>query len=174
MKLFTPVILTLALMGCNKTEQTAQPPAESATPVQTAPASQPETNTSNTATATAMTPEQHITTREDIMQSWGKSSKAIRGMVENPSSFNAEELKTLAEQFNQDPWVHFPDTAKGESKPEIWSDNAKFQQEIDKFKKAVGDFQTVATTATSVDSFKEQFGQVGASCKSCHESFKKD
>lgn len=175
MQLFTPLVLSIALFGCSKTEQPTQQ-TQSSAPAPTAPASNTATATNNTATAdvSAMTPEQHITAREDIMGSWGKASKAIRGMVENPASFNADELKTLAQQYSQDPWVHFPETAKGDSKPEIWSDNAKFQQEIDKFKKAVSDFQAVTATATSIDNVKEQFGQVGASCKSCHESFKKD
>lgn len=175
MKIVAPLMLSLALFGCNKAEQPAQTqPAPAPTTSASTPATASSATATATATATNMTPEQHMDAREDIMQSWGKSSKAIRGMVENPASFNADELKTLAQQYSQDPWVHFPDTAKGDSKPEIWSDNAKFQQEIDKFKKAVSDFQAVTATATSIDSVKEQFGQVGASCKSCHDSFKKD
>lgn len=184
LKLTTPLMLAIALVGCNKTEKTTETPAV-ASP--TTPAVVPATNNSatatpdsaNTATAVAntanMTPEQHKDAREDIMKSWGKASKAMGAMVKNPSTFNASTFKAEADKLNQDPWGHFgAGTEGGESKATVWSDNATFQQEIDKYKKVSSALITAAGTATSVDGVKAQFGDVGASCKSCHEKFKED
>lgn len=184
LKFATPLMLAIALVGCNKTEKTADVPAVASptAPTQVAPVNNTATataNSANTATAVAntanMTPDQHKDAREDIMKSWGKASKAMGGMVKNPSTFNAGTFKAEADKLNQDPWGHFgAGTEGGESKPTVWSDSATFQQEIDKFKKASSALITAAGTATSVDGVKAQFGDVGASCKSCHDKFKED
>lgn len=96
-------------------------------------------------------------------------------MVKDPSKFDAAQVKAAAEKLNQNPWVHYPETAKGgEAKDEIWRDAAGFQQQIDKFKTAASALNAAAATATSVDGIKTQFGDLGASCKSCHEKYKED
>lgn len=183
-KAFAPLVIALAMVGCNKNEKAAETSAASAP---AAPTTQPapannaatatanSTNTATAAAATNMTPEQHQDAREDIMKSWKKANQTMGGMVKNPSSFNAATFKEAADKLNQDPWVHYTADAKGgEAKETVWTDAAGFKQEIDKFKTAATALNTAAATATNVDGVKAQFSDVGASCKSCHDKFKED
>lgn len=197
-KFATPLMLALALVGCNKKTETASndpaPAASTTTTTTTTTTQQPTTITaqSGTATATAtvgsatatatdpnvanMTADQHKDAREDIMKSWGKANKAMNAMVKDPTKFDAQVIKTNAAKMAQDnPWVHFPESAKGgESKDAVWTDAAGFQQEIDRYKTAISALNTAAQSATNIDGVKTQIGDVGASCKSCHEKFKED
>lgn len=96
-------------------------------------------------------------------------------MIKDPTKFDAAEFKAAAAKLDQDVWVHFPADAKGgESKDTVWSDAAGFQAQIDKYKTAASALNAAAATATSADMVKTQQADVGASCKSCHEKFKKD
>lgn len=166
-KILSPLLVMLALVGCDKQEQASTPEP---TPAVTASSA-----TSTTAPATEMSAEQHIDAREDIMESFAGVMKSMRGMTEDPSKFNVEEVKKHAETLSQDPWVHFPETAKGgDAKDDVWTKPDQFKAEIDKFKTAVDAFKTASQTANSIDAVKAQFGEVGASCKSCHTAFKLD
>lgn len=195
------IALTLTLVGCNKAEETASKAVDTATTTATtavnttasavsnganavgsvvsATASQVANTATNVATATAvdpnMTPAQHQDAREDIMKQFGRASKALRAMTEDPSKFNVDELKQHVQTLSQEPWGHFPETAKGgESKDEIWTNPTEFQAQIDKYKSAVTALNTAVSSATSIDSVKAQIADVGASCKSCHTQFKID
>lgn len=162
-KLFSPLLLAIALVGCNKEESAKAPEAPATTQA-----------TASSASATSATTD-HISAREDIMGSFAGAMKSMRGMTEDPSKFNAEEVKKHAETLSQDVWVHFPDTAKGGgSKDEVWTQPEQFKAEIEKYKSAVEAFKTASQNATSIDAVKAQFGEVGASCKSCHTAFKLD
>lgn len=155
-KIATPLLIALALVGCNKAEQ-----AQNSAATQT-----------NTGTATTT---QHQDAREDIMKSWSKASKAMGAMVKDPTTFDAAKFKAEAETLNQDPWGHFgPDTKGGDALDTVWTDSAGFQQHIDKYKAAATALTTAAATATSVDGVKAQFADVSASCKGCHDKFKAD
>ncbi|MFW2176721.1 MULTISPECIES: c-type cytochrome [unclassified Moraxella] len=183
-KIALPLALSMALFGCNKAEQKTEAPAPATEPATITASANGATatatvNSANTATATAvdpnMTPEQHKDAREKIMKDWSKANKAMGAMVKDPTKFNAEQFKAEANKLNQDPWGHFADNAKGgDAKDAIWTDKAGFQQEIDKYKSAMTALTTATTTATNVDGVKAQFGDVGASCKSCHDKFKAD
>ena len=171
LKFATPLIVAMALVGCNKktettTTTTASAPATTVTASAngaTATATVSTTTTSTTAVDPNMTPEDHKKARERIMKEWKKTSQTIGAMVKDPS------------KFDQNPWVHYRETAKGgEAKDEIWRDAAGFQQQIDKFKTAASALNAAAATATSVDGIKTQFGDLGASCKSCHDKYKED
>lgn len=180
-KFATPLLVAMALVGCNKKEA-AQTTTTASAPVTTTVTTNNGTATTTTvATATAttvdpnMTPEQHKEAREKIMKAWKHTNQTIGAMVKDPSKFDAATVKTEAAALNQNPWVHFPDTAKGgEARDDIWTDAAGFQQQVDKFKAAATALNTAAGTATSVDGIKAQFSEVGASCKSCHDKYKKD
>ncbi len=198
-KIFTPLLLSVALFGCNQAKDTATDTANKAvdtattavnttasavsnsTQVVGSAVSETASAVVNTTTSVAnavnpnMTPAEHQDAREDIMKQYGRTSKALRGMTEDPAKFNADELKKHVETLKQDPWGHFPDTAKGgDAKEEIWINPAEFQAQVDKYKTAVSALETAAANATSIDAVKAQIGDVGASCKSCHEKFKED
>lgn len=198
-KIFTPLLLSVALFGCNQAKDTATDTANKAvdtattavnttasavsnsTQVVGSAVSETASAVVNTTTSVAnavnpnMTPAEHQDAREDIMKQYGRTSKALRGMTEDPAKFNADELKKHVETLKQDPWGHFQDTAKGgDAKEEIWINPAEFQAQVDKYKTAVSALETAAANATSIDAVKAQIGDVGASCKSCHEKFKED
>ncbi|ELA09552.1 cytochrome c, class II [Moraxella macacae 0408225] len=168
------IATTFALVGCNKAEETASAVSSGANAVGSA-VSETANQITNATADKDLTASQHQDAREDIMKQFGRTSKALRAMIENPDKFNADELKQHAQTLNQDPWVHFPETAKGgDAKDEIWTNPTEFQAEIDKYKEAVVALNTAAESATSIDMVKDQIAGVGASCKSCHTQFKAD
>lgn len=85
---------------------------------------------------------------------------------------NAELVATLAKL----PLAAFGEgTDKGETraKPEIWKDAAKFKEAADKMQTELGKLN-VAAKAGNVDALKAAFGPAAASCKACHDNFRKD
>lgn len=82
---------------------------------------------------------------------------------------NAQVLQTLAAL----PWDAFgPGTEGGEARPEIWSDTAGFTQKHQDFQSKVASLSAAADTG-DLAKLKEAVGAVGASCKSCHDAFRK-
>lgn len=85
---------------------------------------------------------------------------------------NAEVVSALAKL----PWTAFGDgTDKGETraKPEIWKESAKFKEASDKMVVEMGKLNTAAK-AGNLDALKAAFGPAAASCKACHDNFRKD
>ncbi|MBV7485715.1 cytochrome c [Bordetella sp. BOR01] len=82
---------------------------------------------------------------------------------------NVQILNTLAEL----PWAAFgPGTEGGEARPEVWSDAAGFQQKRDRLKENLAKL-TAAADSGDLDKVRAAFGDVGASCKACHDSYRK-
>ena len=85
---------------------------------------------------------------------------------------NAEVVATLAKL----PWAAFGEgTDKGETraKPEIWKESAKFKEASDKMQAEITKLNTAAK-AGNLDALKTAFAPAAASCKACHDSFRKD
>ena len=85
---------------------------------------------------------------------------------------NAEIVATLAKL----PWAAFGEgTDKGETraKQEIWKEAAKYKEASDKMQAEIAKLNTAAK-AGNVDALKAAFGPAGASCKACHDNFRKD
>lgn len=85
---------------------------------------------------------------------------------------NADLVAALAKL----PWAAFGEgTDKGETraKPEIWKESAKFKEAADKMQAEIGKLQ-VAAKVGNVDALKAAFGPAAASCKACHDNFRKD
>ncbi len=152
-KFFAPVLLCVGLLGCNNA---------TTTDATKAPAEDSASGSGN-----------DVQARQQIMEDWGDAMKTMGGMVKNPSTFNAETFKTEAGKFSADPWKHFgAGTEGGDSKPEVWSKATEFQAEVDKFKTTVTALNTAVQSATNVEGVQGAFGDVSASCKSCHKVFK--
>ncbi|WP_435979789.1 c-type cytochrome [Psychrobacter sp. DM4] len=117
-----------------------------------------------------------IKARQDIMKSYGDAMGIMGGMVKAPDTFDAALLKdqtSYLAEASKSPWVHFGNAeSMGNATEAVWSDNETFVAESEKFQQVTADLDMVAQTATSVDDFKPAFGEVGASCKSCHTEFK--
>jgi len=85
---------------------------------------------------------------------------------------NAELVVALAKL----PWAAFGEgTDKGDTraKPEVWKEAAKFKEASDKMQAEVGKLN-VAAKAGNVEALKAAFGPAAASCKACHDNFRKD
>lgn len=112
--------------------------------------------------------------REAIMKEFGNANKTMGGMVKDPTTFNAEGFKAAGAKLNQDAWSLFTaDSKGGRAKDEVWAKSDEFKAEVDKYKSAVVALNTAAQTATNADAVKLPLENVGATCKSCHDKFRK-
>ena len=97
------------------------------------------------------------------------------GRVPFDAKVAAENVELVAEMAKL-PWTAFGEgTDKGETraKPEIWKESGKFKEAADKFQAETVKLQAAAKTG-NLDAIKTAFGATGASCKSCHDNFRKD
>jgi cytochrome c556 len=85
---------------------------------------------------------------------------------------NADVVSTLSKL----PWAAFGEgTDKGDTraKPEIWKESAKYKEAADKMQAEIVKLNTAAK-AGNIDALKVAFGPAAASCKACHDNFRKD
>jgi cytochrome c556 len=85
---------------------------------------------------------------------------------------NADVVATLSKL----PWAAFGEgTDKGDTraKPEIWKEAAKYKEAADKMQAELVKLNTAAK-AGNIDALKVAFGPAAASCKTCHDNFRKD
>jgi cytochrome c556 len=85
---------------------------------------------------------------------------------------NADVVATLSKL----PWAAFGEgTDKGETraKPEIWKEAAKYKEAADKMQAEIVKLNTAAK-AGNIDALKAAFGPAAASCKACHDNFRKE
>ena len=88
------------------------------------------------------------------------------------ASDNADVVATLSKL----PWAAFGEgTDKGDTraKPEIWKEAAKYKEAADKMQAEIVKLNTAAK-AGNIDALKVAFGPAAASCKACHDNFRKD
>lgn len=85
---------------------------------------------------------------------------------------NADLVATLSKL----PWAAYVDGSdKGDTraKAEIWKESAKFKEASDKMQAEIVKLN-VAAKAGNLDALKAAFGPAAASCKACHDNFRKD
>ena len=85
---------------------------------------------------------------------------------------NADVVATLSKL----PWAAFGEgTDKGDTraKPEIWKEAAKYKEAADKMQAEIVKLNTAAK-AGNIDALKVAFGPAAASCKACHDNFRRD
>ena len=110
-----------------------------------------------------------------MQQHWARVGAMAQGRVPfdaKAAQDNMEVVSTLAKL----PWAAFTEgTDKGDTraKPEIWKESAKFKEAADKMQAEVGKLN-VAAKAGNVEALKAAFGPAAASCKACHDNFRKD
>ena len=88
----------------------------------------------------------------------------------------AQENAEIAAAMAKLPWAAFGEgTDKGDTraKPEIWKEAAKYKEASDKMQAEMVKLNTAAK-AGNIDALKVAFGPVAASCKACHDVFRKD
>jgi len=127
-----------------------------------------------TACSTSVDPD--VKARQDTMKSWGDAMGVMGDMVKAPDTFDAAVFKEQASFLAEDaanPWSHFENQeAMGNATEAVWSNADGFSAEADNFQKVTAELNAAAQSATSVEDVQPAFGEVGASCKSCHTDFK--
>ena len=121
-------------------------------------------------------PEDAIKYRQSVYtvmaNSFGKISAVVKGEVpfnKDDVAKNAAVVATLSTL----PWQAFgPGTEGGNALPAIWSDNAKFKAASEKMQLAVVNLNTAAQSGDQ-EAIKKAFAAAGATCKGCHDDFKK-
>ena len=110
------------------------------------------------------------------MKSWGDAMGIMGDMAEAPDTFDAAVFKEQASFLAEDaanPWSHFENQeAMGNATEAVWSNADGFSAEADNFQKVTAELNAAAQSATSVEDVQPAFGEVGASCKSCHTEFR--
>ena len=124
-------------------------------------------------------PEDAIKHRQSVMTLQGHYVGPLFAMANGRVPFdaklaadNAEILSTLTRLA----WVGFVEgTDKGETnaKPEIWKEKARFDETARKLQDDVAKLNAAAKTG-NLDQIKAAVGAVGQTCKSCHDTFRKE
>ncbi|WP_250314047.1 cytochrome c [Neisseria sp. Marseille-Q6792] len=109
---------------------------------------------------------------KSMMPDFSRMGKMVKG--EEP--YDVEKFKQAAAAFaesSKKPFTLFDSDPQGNGRalPAVWSDGAKFEAEKTKFAAAVEKLNAAAQTG-KLDEIKAAYGETGASCKSCHDSFR--
>lgn len=129
-----------------------------------------------TASAQFAKPEDAIKYRQSALvvlaSQFGRMQPTIKGQV----PYDAAAIKAnvaVVQTLSTLPWSAFGAGTQGSSsaKPEIWSDAAGFKAAQTKFEGAVVKL-SAAADAGDLDKLRAAFGDVGASCKACHDAYR--
>lgn len=98
-------------------------------------------------------------------------------MVKGEETYNVDTFKELSAKFvvsSKKPFEFFQNDPQGngDALPNIWQQADKFKAEQDKFLAAVEKLNASAQTG-NLDEIKAAYGEAGASCKSCHDTFRR-
>ncbi len=124
-------------------------------------------------------PEDAIKYRKAALTVMGTHFGRIAAMASGKAPFDAAAAQGNAEivaMMSRLPFAAFIDgTASGDTraKPEIWSEPDKFKAAATKMQEEVVKLNAAAKTG-NLDQIKLAVGEVGKSCKACHDNFRKD
>ncbi|SHG90484.1 c-type cytochrome [Pollutimonas bauzanensis] len=114
--------------------------------------------------------------RESVMTLMGSHFGRMAPVAKKEAPYDKDKIKENIGLLNilaALPWAAYGQgTQGGEARAEVWSDPDGFKQAQDKFQAELGKL-TVAADAGDFDAFRVAFGEVGKSCKSCHDSYRK-
>lgn len=121
-------------------------------------------------------PEDVIKYRQSVFTVMANSFGKIGAVVKGEAPYNKDEVAknaAIVAMISTLPWQAFgPSTEGGKAQPGVWSDNAKFKAASEKMQLAVANLNTAAQSG-DLESIKKAFGAAGATCKGCHDDFKK-
>jgi cytochrome c556 len=129
-----------------------------------------------TAIAQFQKPEDAIKYRQSAFTVMANSFSKIGAVVKGEVPYNKDEVAknaAIVAMLSTLPWQAFgPGTEGGKAQSDIWSDNAKFKAASEKMQLAAVDLNKAAQSG-DIDSIKKAFGATGATCKGCHDDFRK-
>jgi cytochrome c556 len=121
-------------------------------------------------------PEDAIKYRQSAFTVMANSFGKIGAVVKGEVPFNKDEVAKNAAAvaiLSTLPWQAFgAGTEGGSALPAIWSDNAKFKAASERMQLAAMSLNTAAQSGDQ-EAIKKAFAAAGASCKNCHDDFKK-
>lgn len=121
-------------------------------------------------------PEDAIKYRQSVFTVMANSFGKIGAVVKGEAPYNKDDVTknaAVVAMLSTLPWQAFgPGTEGGKAQADIWSDNAKFKAASEKMQLAVANLNTAAQSG-DLESIKKAFGAAGASCKNCHDDFRK-
>lgn len=121
-------------------------------------------------------PEDAIKYRQSAFTVMANSFGKIGAVVKGEAPYNKDELAknaAVVATLSSLPWQAFgPGTEGGKAQADVWSDNAKFKAAADKMQLAVANLNSAAQSG-DLENIKKAFGAAGATCKACHDDFKK-
>ena len=123
-------------------------------------------------------PEDAIKYRRSAMTVMSAHFGVLGAMANGKAPFDAQQAARSADVIalvSHLPFAGFvPGTDKGETaaKPEIWTEQAKFNEDRDKMQDAVAKLAAAAKTG-NLDNLKTAFGPAAQTCKACHDDFRK-
>lgn len=134
------------------------------------------TMTAGAAFAQFQKPEDAIKYRQSVFTVLANSFGKIGAVVKGEAPYNKDDVAknaAVVATLSTLPWQAFgPGTEGGKAQSDIWSDNAKFKSASEKMQLAVADLNKAAQSG-DLETIKKSFGAAGATCKGCHDDFKK-
>ncbi|WP_416191788.1 c-type cytochrome [Neisseria sp. CCUG12390] len=130
-----------------------------------------------TSAAPAGSANASVAERERLMDIFKDASGTMGKMIKGETPFDAAAFQAAADTMAENadkPWQHYTEESAKESpdaKPEVWSKHEEFKQAAEKFVAATAALKTAAAEG-NLDAVKKPFGEVGQSCKACHDSFR--
>jgi cytochrome c556 len=124
-------------------------------------------------------PEDAIKYRRAAMTVMAAHFGRVAGMANGKIAFDpkaAADSADIALTMSKLPFVAFiPGTDKGETKaePKIWSEQDKFRAAAEQMQENMVKLDAAARSG-SLDTIKAAVGDTGKSCKSCHDSYRKE
>lgn len=119
--------------------------------------------------------EDAVTYRQSAFQlmgsHFGRMQPVMKGQVPYDKGAIASNIAVLNE-ISKLPWAAFgAGTEGGNAKVDIWLDPESFKKAQEKFSISLKAL-TAASDAGNFDNLRVAYGEVGASCKACHDAFR--
>lgn len=103
---------------------------------------------------------------------FGALQPVVRGQVPFDQDMVVGNIEVL-EQVSKLPWAAFgPGTQGGGARADIWSDTAGFEAAQQAYLETLPALMAAAKEG-SQDRLRQAFANTGASCKACHDSFRR-
>jgi cytochrome c556 len=124
-------------------------------------------------------PEDAIKYRRAVMTVMANHFGRVAAMSQGKIPFDAKaaaDNSDIALTMSNLPFFAFlPGTDKGETRaePKIWSEQDKFKTAAEKMQESMVKLDAAAKSG-NLDTIKAAVGDAGKSCKSCHDSYRKE
>ncbi|QET71317.1 c-type cytochrome [Bordetella bronchiseptica] len=131
---------------------------------------------SSPAAAQFAKPQDAIKYRQSALTLMASHFGRMQPVMRGQAPYDAAQIKANVDIFktlSTLPWAAFgPGTEGGDALPAVWSDAEDFKQKQQRLADNVAKL-SAAADASDYDKVRAAFGDVGASCKACHDSFRK-